>query len=381
MFDPAVQEAIRAIHAVGHPLVFEFAGAGSLALAALHSEGGSSRTILEATDRYCAASRGELLGALPEKCVEPHVAAAMADRAYIRACQLGEDSKSKLGVACTATIATDRAKRGEHRCCVAVQNEKGVTTFDLILTKGSRTRHEEEELIAKLIIGAVAQAVGISPPAPDLLPGEQVVGQTLARPDPLQSLWAGAARWVTIELDGTRCSESPAQALIYCGSFNPLHFGHEALAAAAQRITGLPLVFELASVNAEKAPLDRSTLERRISQFWQRYRVVVTRSPLFAEKAALFPGSTFVVGYDTAERLVDPRFYGNSESGRDQALAAIVAAGCRVLVAGRLAGESFKSLRDLSIPAGASELFIELPPSEFRADVSATVLRALRAGK
>ena len=56
MIDPPVQEVIAQIHASAHKLVFEFAGAGSLALFWLHGVPGSSRTILEATDRYAPAS-------------------------------------------------------------------------------------------------------------------------------------------------------------------------------------------------------------------------------------------------------------------------------------------------------------------------------------
>ena len=49
----------------------------------------------------------------------------------------------------------------------------------------------------------------------------------------------------------------------------------------------------------------------------------------FAEKAQLFPGVVFVVGVDTAERIVQPRFYGDSEERMLQALEQIRQSGCR----------------------------------------------------
>jgi hypothetical protein len=52
-----LEQIITTIHATPQKIVFEFAGAGSQALTWLHAVGGSSRTILEATDRYLAASR------------------------------------------------------------------------------------------------------------------------------------------------------------------------------------------------------------------------------------------------------------------------------------------------------------------------------------
>src|SRR5688572_30107324 len=101
-------------------LVYEFTGAGGLALAWLHSVGGSSRLLLEASDRYSLRSLTELLGRAPAKPVSAETAAAMAHRAYRRAVRLSEDADAAacVGLACTATIATDRAKRGEHACHV-----------------------------------------------------------------------------------------------------------------------------------------------------------------------------------------------------------------------------------------------------------------------
>ena len=45
------------------------------------------------------------------------------------------------------------------------------------------------------------------------------------------------------------------------------------------------------------------------------------QAPLYPTKAKLFPGSTFVIGYDTAIRLVDGKYYG----GDDAALLQIAA--------------------------------------------------------
>ncbi|MGA2231671.1 MAG: hypothetical protein ABSH22_12295 [Tepidisphaeraceae bacterium] len=379
MVDPALQSAIEAIHAARMQLVFEFTGAGSPALAALHAVPGSSRTILEATDRYGAESLAELLGRTPEKSVDPATAEAMAERAYLRACRLGGSDARKLGLACTAGIATDRARRGPHRCCLAARTADSMTTFDLVLAKGQRDRAGEEAVITSMIVDAIAIAAGTAPVAVPLLSDEKIIRDVRAEADPVEQLLAGAISAVTIDGLGRRISGAPpGVGLVYPGSFNPLHFGHESLAAAAERICKLPLIYELAVINAEKSPLQRPELERRLAPFWRRHPVALTRAPLFADKAALFPGATFILGFDTAARLLDTRFYGGSESARDQALAAIGAAGCRVLVAGRLDGATFRKLSDLSIPAAFKSLFIELAESDFRADISATYIRSSR---
>jgi len=82
---------------------------------------------------------------------------------------------SSVKVSCTATLATDRVKRGDHRVCVATRDEKGTVTYELTLTKGARTRMQEEALASLLLIRALAQACGVKG-APELeLVAEEVV--------------------------------------------------------------------------------------------------------------------------------------------------------------------------------------------------------------
>lgn len=89
-----------------------------------------------------------------------------------------------------------------------------------------------------------------------------------------------------------------------------------------------------------------------------------TQVPLFTQKATLFPGSTFVVGYDTAIRLVMPKYYGGEvpmllEFERLKAL------GCKFVVAGRVdADGSFKTMRDVILPPSL-EVCLSLPIRRF----------------
>src|SRR6476469_8050932 len=106
MLDSTIHAASKQIHDSAHKLVFEFTGAGSLALYQLHSVAGSSRTILEATDRYAANSLVDLLGQIPDQFVSRETAMAMAAQTYRRAMRLAEPGTACLGVACTAAIAT-----------------------------------------------------------------------------------------------------------------------------------------------------------------------------------------------------------------------------------------------------------------------------------
>src|SRR5262245_49565613 len=103
-----IEALVETIHATPVQLVLEFTGAGAQALTWLHSVGGSSRTILEATDRYASAALTGLLGFTPEQFTAPAVARAMATKAFVRANQLAVPGTPVVGIGCTAAIATDR---------------------------------------------------------------------------------------------------------------------------------------------------------------------------------------------------------------------------------------------------------------------------------
>lgn len=375
MVDPTIAQVVAQIHATPVTLVLEFTGAGSLALFWLHSVPGSSRTILEATDRYAATSLTDLLGHAPAKFVAQETAAAMAIQAYRRAMRLSDGATPCLGIACTATIATDRAKRGDHHCWIAVRDSVGVTSYGLVLTKGLRDRFAEEMVVSQLLLRGISEACRtVAQVQVDVRDEESISTAHEALPDPLTQLLDNVAQSVTAAPDGTLTIDQPPTGAILSGSFNPLHAGHERLAEAATLALGLPVAFELPIVNADKPPLSYAEIERRLAQFRWRYTAVLTRAPLFRDKAVLFPGSVFVVGYDTAARLVEPRYYGGAVE-RDAALAAIRAAGCRFLVAGRLLDGVYRTLDDIVGPAAARDLFIALPESAFRVDLSSSEIR------
>jgi hypothetical protein len=303
----------------------------------------------------------------------------MAGRAYRRAMLLSDGAAPCLGAGCTATIATDRAKRGAHRCWVAVRDSRGVSLYGLELSRGERDRLGEERVVSQVLLRAIAVACGVTAPAPvDLLDGERIEERRREEADPLALLLEGAARTVTVHADGRRAADEPVRGALLSGSFNPLHAGHERLAQAAAVMLGQPVSFELPVVNADKPPLSYAEIERRLAQFRGRYPVVLSREPLFVEKARLFPGCVFVLGYDTAVRLVDPRYYGGV-GGRDAALAAIRARGCRFLVAGRVVDGSFRTLDDIAVPAEFRDIFIALPEHMFRVDLSSSQIRAHEA--
>jgi hypothetical protein len=101
----------------------------------------------------------------------------------------------------------------------------------------------------------------------------------------------------------------------------------------------------------------------------------LTAAPTFAAKAAALPGTVFVTGVDTAQRIVESRYYQESAAAMRDALLQVRTAGCRFLVAGRQVGDRFETLADVPVPAEFADLFAPIAPDDFRADVSSSELR------
>ena len=376
--ESALARVIDAIHASNLRAVIEFAGAGAQALAWLHGRAGSSRTVLEASDRYAPASLAHVLGTAPPQHVHPDVARSLASAALARACALVGAREGLTGLGWTAAVATGRRRRGDHRCHLARCDASGVSSFDLHLEKGARTREEEERLVALLAVRALASGVpesaGLALPlgAGDRLEHRHETSSLLAR------VTGGDFDWLLRSPDG---AEIPGRrlsgAVLLCGSFNPLHDAHRRLAEVAASLLGREPMFELGLVNADKAPIAEDEAERRVAQFTGYAPVLLTAEPRFADKVAWVRESVFVLGADTLARLVDPRFYARDRGGILDAFARIRESGCRFLVAARLDPSSgrVRTLADCAVPRGFERLFEAIPESDFRMDLSSTELR------
>ena len=161
---------------------------------------------------------------------------------------------------------------------------------------------------------------------------------------------------------------------ILSGAFHPLHAGHVAMRDAAEQWLGGSVHYELPIVNAAKPALEYISIAERCRQFDDQ-NIAVSNAATFAEKADCFPNTTFVVGLDTALRIVDPRFYGNDFAKMEQALSRIQQAECCFLVAGRKISKTFQTVHEINIPSRFLKLFLELPEAAFRADISSSAER------
>jgi nicotinamide mononucleotide (NMN) deamidase PncC len=152
-------------------------GGGARALADLLTVPGASRTVLEALVPYSEPSLVEFLGAAPRQAVSVETAAALARKAYQRATQLRKDETVPvLGLSCTATLVTDRPKKGAHRAHIGLCIGAQTRVYSLTLQKGARDRRGEERLVSDLLLRALAEACGLDGDVKlGLLPAEEVM--------------------------------------------------------------------------------------------------------------------------------------------------------------------------------------------------------------
>lgn len=380
--DTAWQSLIPALHASGCKAALAIAGGGSGAIGVLLRIPGGSRLLMEAQVPYDEHALSTYLGFTPGQASGADTAIAMARVARARAARVAPAGADTVGLGATAALVSDRPRRGEHRFHIAYANADGVAHCSGILAKGRRDRAAEEDLVADAIILWLARACRVAAPSPGSLldADERFTGTALGAVDPIDQLLAGEVDRVSVQPDGQLAVSAPVPAVLLPGSFNPVHDGHVTLARVAQELRQSPLAFEISVTNVDKPPLAVETVRHRAAQFAWKAPVELTRAPTFLDKSRLFPGGTFVIGADTAERLFLPRYYDHDEDRMHLALEEIANSGAQFMVACRInAAGRVCALTDIAVPRRYVDLFIEIPEHRFRSDMSSTQIRA-RAG-
>ncbi len=370
---------VHCIHASRTAAALVLTGGGTGAIPLLLRRAGGSRTVLDIAVPYSSAAVAAYLGAPPRQATSAATAEAMARRAFQRACEFRPDpSIPVVGLGATAAMTTDRVRRGGDRMHVATFDGARTIALEWRFRPPFAWRHEQEAVAEWAIVASLADAVGVAPWRELARSGLAAVARTVdVQDDELAVVHDGGQPWVTAYPDGRRRPGGQIPTALVSGSFNPGHQAHQALWEAARRRFGDPVAYELSVTNVDKPPLPSTEAIRRAAQFAGGARLIFTAAPTFVEKARLLPGAAFVVGADTARRIVEPVYYGGAPAMR-AALRELRSLGARFVVAGRLEQDRFVQLRDLAVPPEAAGLFEAIPAEELRMDISST---ALRSGK
>lgn len=378
MTEACIRTVVEAIHSSPTQAVLYFSGGASLALGWLTSVPGASNTVLEAVVPYSQMSMIQLLGKIPAQYCSQQAAEEMALVAYNRALKLSRPGRPVLGVGFTGSLATSRPKLGDHRFHLSTRTSGRHWSSTVTLSKGLRTRDQEERVSSNFLLKAVAQASKVPAPFDTELAESEVPDECekiFSEDEELEQLINGEICFKVYPFSSDKPDED--RKIILSGSFNPLHDGHLKLLEVATSIcgNGYPC-FELSAVNADKPPLSVPQIKDRVKQFEKAGKtVIISNQPYFYKKAELFPGSAFVIGADTVARLINPKYYDGNYKKMVEILTNCKNTGCTFLVGGRSVDGVFKVLEDFDIPELLRDMFVSIPADKFRMDVSSTDLR------
>ena len=446
-------------------------GGGSGLMERLLSIPGASQTLLDGQLPYSPAALASLLNFEIEKFATAETASHMAMAAWQRAIALDSrqgnsaDTIADLfGLAATASLASQKPKRGQHRLYIALQTLAASLHIEIIFnakqrSHGNAARAEEETLCTQCLLATLATLAELKVLAQAqhsrvlkgdehqadevdafcrpltakmqtfLASDDRVKARLLIAPQPWQALYLPTLAKLIYSGLGPSNEQPPTatnnKQAILPGSFNPLHRGHQIMAAKANKILGLPVDFELAITNVDKPSLDYFQIHQRGQQFNHAvessiessiessvkssvkssvesskagtaanhirpsatadepkapstnamHRLWLTNADRFQKKARLFPNTVFVVGIDTLARIGDPRYYQQSETQMMSAIAEIRDQACRFLAFGRLHQNRFQTWQDLNLPTMLAEITSGVDEKAFREDISSTEIR------
>lgn len=407
--DATIVKRVRAIHAKPHKVVLFCTGAGAGLPQLLWVTPPASATILDAQFSYHPRATDKLLGRKPEKYCERETALALATAAYARGQELLEGTDEAdtpiLGLGLTAAVRSEKIKRGEHRVHIAVKGSDVIRVVSVTFAKGHLSRIGEGRLCDLLALNLLLAHLEIPqvPMSPELhIDANPECSRTSDDQCVLGAELVGGAGNASVNSDlferpvfwpderrGTIDELHPDRHILYPGSFDPLHYGHEGIAQTVERATGRQAVFAITQKHPTKGLIAVDEMLRRAKQFAWRWPIVLTQDDaLYIQKARKFPGFGFAIGADVMLGILDPKYYVEGITELRSVINAFEMLGTKFYVNSRMVdGELMTAERALEICEARKQhpqletrnllgtLFV---PVTGRWDVSSSTIRARR---
>lgn len=355
-----IERAITELHASRFLLAYATTGLGAILPTLIWGMGGCSRTLLEGLFTYDRGSTDDLVGRpIVEGYSSPTTASGMSAGVlffnYQRLFALGRSAElpNLIGAAMCGAVQTCRSRRGADvaEMSFRVLRNGIICEWSIGLELKKEKARGWQDLFACLVfLNGVLSIAGIEQikiPAVERFTSmiknckELVEENGLLKTVPClyafaidtETLLAEDA--IVINPDGSQAPLSSlagrkiANVSTSANPLSPLHFIllREGVKAAGD---GAIPVLELNAGNPDKGTLDVAELARRAGQAHGLCHVIVRMgSGRFIDKvkgmSGILPdGQDYVVGIDTAERILNPKYYGGEDASDEVRLTALI---------------------------------------------------------
>ncbi len=368
----------------GRPFYIIASGAGAGLQDMIWKVPGISKVLLGAEFPYNEKLTDRCLGFCPKEGPSPasycsaEVAVDLATTAFYRALE-GDPSASVVGVGLTASVASTRVHRGNHRVFVATVSDEGCVVSSLVLEKGvgEKQRATDGEICDLVGLSALYETVTQSPAA-ILVKGPPYSYAVQSAHDLLEARFFSHPYFTLRE---ERHSDIPWGQVVFPGTFAPPTYGHRKMASEAQKVswTKAPeeapcprVIFSITADPPHKKAASIPELLRRAHTLKGYDRVFVKGQPLYIDKARANRGGIFLLGSDALLSMLDPKWGLAPEALLEE----FRSLGTSFLVASRLVNGVWITLEDIPLPTEYQDMF---SPIQGRWDISSTQVRAAQA--
>lgn len=262
---------------------------------------GSSAYLSGCSFPYDGAEQEELLGFMPEHFCSEEAAVDLASAAYMKAYKFG--GKKAVGLALTASVASEKIHKGDHRAFACIVTDDMVRTAHLTFKKdvGIRQRRFDGEDCDDLGFYLLIDSLGVAESAfshPDYFHYQDASALALER-FMLRPYFSAL---------GQRGTNFDGRFAIMPGAFNPPHEGHLGAAKASLEEYNYPAVFETTAEPPHKGALTVQELLQRAKMLHGYDRIFTRKLPYYLDKARAYPGKPLILGADAMVRMMDPKW-------------------------------------------------------------------------
>lgn len=350
-------------------LFVTIAGAGTELLQRIWSKPGVSKNFVGAR---MPQSETQLMDCLGGECdanaVSENTALELAMYSYLQCLLEASTEDNPVGLGMTAAVASDRMPRGDQRAHIAVMTKTGVVYKQLNLVKdcGVVSRAKHDKIVSSAALSLLERAL--------------LGDNDLCYVDRCFGLLHGNAP--TYSANGLRDSKGRGRDLYLPATLNPLHDGHRNARRAGEKHTEQRATYLVSTVSPHKGKMPVQQClgiiaavknERYLFNDGDRNVEFTLDEPLFIDKARARPNSTFIIGADTMQRMLDPKWGPEIIPMLDE----MRALGTKFLVIGRAIDGVWTECRDIKISWPNQLIFcpIQVAPN----DISSTKIREAQA--